>query len=86
MRERTSALPLVLPEPNRPRRFPGIHQIKEIDMAKITKTQSVTVSHTDTNGRTIPDGGKGERLVKGEARWTTGGRRIDGDKKTEGNK
>lgn len=50
-------------------------------MPKVVKQQSVTVTHTGTNGRTIPDGGKAERLVKGEARWNTSGRRVDGAKK-----
>lgn len=60
---------------------PGNITIKEKTMPKIVKQQEVTITHTDTNGHNIPDGGKGERLARGEARWTTGGRRIDGAKK-----
>ena len=52
-------------------------------MAKIKREQEVSVTHTNLNGRQIPDGGKSERLVKGQARWSLSGRRIDGNKKED---
>lgn len=53
-------------------------------MPKVTKQQEVTVVHTDMNGKNIDDGGKAERLVRGQAKWTTGGRRTDGTKEKGG--
>jgi len=53
-------------------------------MPKVKREQEVTVTHTDTNGRTIPDGGRGERLARGEAKWSTSGKRTDkGGKESE---
>lgn len=55
-------------------------------MQKVTKTQSVTVSHTTSGGKKLPGEGQDERIVKGTHRLTLGGKPYTESKKEGGDK